>query len=286
MSDQYKDIAEMAGKAFAEHRISKGPGYSWRVGRARTGSYAFRVTWAPGVLMVSGDLGHATFSVWPSFDNPWRAAKFVLGCDFDYLMGKSNLKREFDRDRTVRAVLRCADDQQRFGESGIWEEIVKKWGWGWNENFRNGAVQMKAAARMRDELASETQACELFPDYDAPIMRSWPPQGRWIYEALLLWGRMAVRQEPIWSRASRGWAAFLSELRSYKRYPVLRPERLYKRLSGGYPGELWRKTEVSMRSVRAWRVAGLDLSRFGFYRDAGSNWPLRSGADGFQPVEA
>lgn len=285
MSQQHKDIAEMAVKTFAKHRISKGPGYSWRVGRPRSGSYAFRVTWAPGSLMVSGDLGSAVFSVWPSFDNPWRAAEFVQGCDFDYLMGKSNLEREFDRDATVRAVLRCADDQQRWGDSGIWEAIVQKWGWGFNDNPRNGAVQMKAAARMRDELASQSQACELFPDYDAPINRSWPPQGRWLYEALLLWARMAAQREPVWSRAGRAWSAFRSEIRSYKHAPVIRPERLYKR-SGGYPGQLWRKTEASMRAVRPWRVGQLDLSRFGFYRDAGSNWPLSGGTDSFHPVEA
>ena len=198
MRENHDDIAAMAKVEFAGHRIKKGPGLSWRMWDPKKGGiYSFRVTWTPGHLIVTGDIGHADYCVWPSFSTLWGAIELAHGAGYDYLTGKTGVAQVYDEELTIQEVLRVADDQMKYDDFSVWKNIVDEFEYG--DNHRNGAIQMKAASRMRSDGLPEHKAWELAET----SVRIYPPETRWCYEALQLWCRTMLAKEPAWHRAWR-----------------------------------------------------------------------------------
>lgn len=293
--ETHSDMLPMIRQAFAHHRMRKGPGLSWRFARPGAGSiYSFRVTWTPGAVTVTGDIDAATYQVWPSFGTLWGAIELVHQAGFDYLTGKSRARKEFDQDATVRHILRCADDQMRHGDFSIWEKIVGEWGWrDLDRRYRNGAVQMVAAAEMRKacDLTAE-RVYNLFGDSELPVY-SYGPSTRWQYEAVKLWAAEMLRREPAWHRLWRRWQKARERLRSDLRSGLLWRPEIHRPASGGsfnscepWVRHRWESGGESWRSVSRFRVFGIDMSRFGLWVYQGSAWPIRDPQDEARFVRA
>ncbi len=276
----HPDIQKIAALSFADHRLTKGPGYSWRMGKPNTGAYSFRVTWAPGSLTVTGDIGSAVYEVWPSFGTPWSAIDLVSQASFDYLCGKSGVREEFDRDSTVEHLLQSAYSELRYGSRpDLFKQICDEYG-GDPDDARD---RKEAARAFRDDLnLTAERVYNITCDSEAPSY-SYPASARWAYEALKLWAATMRAQEPLWHqacrRARREYGALRRELRAQKSFL---PD-LYVTPDTSSGGKFWvRRTRVEGGQERAWmaavvpmRIFGLDLSPIGLWRDQGSATPLR-----------
>lgn len=297
--NSHKHAATLARKAFAQHRLRRGPGFNWLMARPGTGAYSFRVTWSPGILVVSGDIGDATYRIWPAAATLWGAIELVHTAGYDYLTGKSTAQTEFDRDATVRSLLRRADEAQRHGDFEPWEQIVEHFHpyagfrhtnehgrreMQWEVNPRSGSVQMFAAAELRHCDITAEQVYHLTGDGEAPRY-SYPVETRWTYEALQLWAAAMLAAEPRWHRAWRAAKRLRRRIASYRTNPVVwRPQLLWHDPAGRcrhfndrphvyarvrrrrYDG----KPFVWHAEVKPWVLFGRDLSRWGFYRCTGS----------------
>lgn len=216
MRENHNDVAAMAKEVFAGHRMKKGPGLSWRMwDPKRSSAYYFRVTWTPGHLIVTGDIGHADYCVWPSFSTLWGAIELAHGAGYDYLTGKTGIRQVYDEKATIQDVLALADDQMKCDDFTIWEKIAKEYLGAvcinqfdydmgrapkkWSPNPHSGAVQMKAAKAMREDGLPEHVAWEIAET----STRIYPAETRWCYEALQLWCRTMIATEPAWHRAWR-----------------------------------------------------------------------------------
>lgn len=281
----HSDMLPMIREAFADHRIKKGPGLSWRMAKPGTGTYAFRVTWAPGMLAVSGDLGEITYTVYPTFGGLWEAIEMVNGADWDYLTGKSNKKLEYDRDATVRDILRHADERMAAGDLSYWEKIVSEWH---PESYsepdpRDVTVQMEAAKGLRDSCDLTAEVVYHAFDDSELICYSYHRQTRWQYEAVRLWAAEMLRREPRWHRLWRRYTRARSALRRDLRSGLIYRPTLYERRHS-YPGQMWvrhrwENGKESFRDVHRFRPFGFDLSRLGLWAFSGSNSPITEERD-------
>jgi hypothetical protein len=68
-----------------------------------TSSYAFTLTWTPGTLHLSGDVGELTLTHYHAMANFDEAISWALSSDFDYLLGKSDKRPVYNRDETLKA---------------------------------------------------------------------------------------------------------------------------------------------------------------------------------------
>lgn len=276
MGDLHLDIKAMAATAFADHEITRCSGTTWRVGKPRTGIYAFWVTWAPGAIIVTGDLGVMVYrgpsDLWVS---PWVAARFLAGCHYDYLTGKSSTKQVYDRAATIVSILRQADERQKYGDLFLWERICKRHGG--QLNPARVTDQMKAAAVFREEGARDaSEAVDETEDFEAPCY-SWPSETRWIYEGLMLWAAWAVEHEPLTSRIGRRRRALRDWWRGLKRRPPIYKPQLWIDTQRTWSKDVWRRTAAGgFALLMPFRLFGADLTRLGFWRDQGSHTPAHA----------
>jgi hypothetical protein len=273
---EHPEIAGMARAEFAEHRMRRGPGYSWRLAKSGTGNYSFRVTWVPGAVMVSGDIGHAAYEVWPSFGGLWEAVDLIAGAGCDYLTGKSGIRKEFDREGTVKSVLTVADGQMREARDfDLWEKIADRYGWH-TESARNAAHQMKMAARFREDIDLDPGEIWRWLGNDAELIRYRDPvSARWHYEAVSLWARMMLADEPRWHLAWRRSRAEWKRLKGLRKHVFYRPDvvRLEQWLNGS---QAWTRRGNRWCAVYPLKVFSVDLSRCGFWAAGGSSMPADS----------
>lgn len=280
---QHPDIQKIAALSFADHRLTKGPGRSWRMGKPKTGAYSFRVTWTPGVLIVSGDIGSAVYQVWPSFGTLWSAIDLVSNASFDYLAGKSGVQKEFDRDETVSSLIRYAYESLRSGhQDSFFKHVCDEYG-GDPDNYQD---RKEAVREFRDDdsLTAE-RVYNITGDFKAPTY-SLPASARWTYEAVHLWAATMQAREPAWHRLWRMVLRERDKLKDLRRARKHFRPALYTRLrSYSYP-KFWARVPYHFDGVETARMAaviplmvfGLDLSVIGLWREQGSSWPL--GSDG------
>lgn len=289
----HADIQRIAAKSFADHRLTKGPGFSWRMAQLNRSAYFFRVTWAPGVVVVNGDIGEAVYQVWPSFGTLWGAVDFISRADFDYLCEKGNSRKEFDRDATVEHLIRYAYDSLR---SGYLPDFFRRLcdEYGGDPDCRQDRKEAVRAFRDDQDLTAE-RVYNITGDFEAPTY-SYPPRARWTYEAAKLWAATMKAQEPAWHRAWR-WvqrerAKLRGEMKARRHFrPALyvAPKgyghvKHWVRLKWEHDG----KSGERMAAVIPFRPLGLDLSRIGLWREQGSSTPLRGDRDDerFEPLSA
>lgn len=101
---------------FENHTASSRVSISWHV-NSRTpdgkynSNYAYAVTWTPGTLVISGDIGEFTVTHWNAMPTIEKTLEWLDRIEFDYLMGKSSAKKEFDRAETLRDIVGFANDE-------------------------------------------------------------------------------------------------------------------------------------------------------------------------------
>lgn len=182
----HEEIARIAESAFAAHVIQDAPARSWRLGKPGTGSYAFRVTWAPGLLSISGDIGSAVYEVWPSFNTVEGAIEFVERACFSYLNEKAGFRDEYDSDLTVESIVQRAYADLRNGHRGeIFDQLCDEYG-----GDGSKAQDRKEAVRefREDSGLTADRVIGITGDFEDLIYRP-PAVARWTYEAAKLWAK-------------------------------------------------------------------------------------------------
>lgn len=178
------NIERIAAQSFAEHVMQGAPAKSWRLGKPGTGAYAFWITWAPGILVVSGDIGSDIYELWPAFNTLESAVDLVSDAGFCYLTSKAGIRDEFDRGETVKLLLEGAYQDLRNGyQQHLFAQLCEEYG-----GDEGNPIDRKEAARsFRDDydLTAE-RVYNITGDFEAPCYRP-PSSARWAYEAVKLW---------------------------------------------------------------------------------------------------
>ncbi len=130
---RYDDHRETAEGWIARHELVERPSRSFRFFEPGKGSiYAYCLTWAPGSLTLSGDLGELViihYQAMPTFD---EAIRWAAGSDLDYLLSKSSRKKVIHRERTVQGLIEAAIESQTVRKALEYAHfpIGKAWGAG------------------------------------------------------------------------------------------------------------------------------------------------------------
>jgi hypothetical protein len=112
---EQKKIRGWALKEIAGHLMFPGPSISRRFRRA-DGSFAhaFTITWVPGTVSLSGDLGELSIVHYHALRTFRGGMEWMAGADYDYLMGKASPRDEvFDQEGSVRFVVEMANSSLR-----------------------------------------------------------------------------------------------------------------------------------------------------------------------------
>lgn len=298
---QYHD---RAARDFDLHVTTIGPGYSWRFQRPGSFNYYFRVTWAPGVLVVSGDIGELVLRHY-SFDDPWSAAAWINGAAFDYFMEKSTEKKEYAPETTASGIVEDAYRQLRDGLEydcstrtipKIMDEIVERYG-EWRDDPKNAEHRKYACREMLLHAESREfearDAYEMTGDAESICMDYADGFGH-RYMACKKWGAWMWANEPAWHIVLRHWRRLKEIRKTYHSYPIIWDPVRYVEYRGGKPSahnghRFWRWQKHSGRdgdlyvyhALQPWLLFGRDMTRFGFWRDQGSRTSDHGGMDGW-----
>jgi hypothetical protein len=272
------DVQAMAKTAFASHELKREKGFTWRMQAPKTWAYGFRVTWARGAVIVTGDLGEIVYSGMTFLAvSPWDAALHLRQCHYDYLTSKTGTAKEYDREATVRELLARAEDERRWGSRTLWEAFCARY----SDKYLSGYRELNparanhwaiAAKALRNDLDLTAEQVYYLTHDGEQAAYSWPPKTRWTYEALMLWANAMAASEPAWHRAWRAWRDTVRWWKSFKTFPLrYRPQiiELTIHLNGA---RFWQVPEDGKpyRAAYAFKILGRDLSRFGFWRVGGS----------------
>jgi len=105
---------------FLHHQVSPIKSKAWiciardKDGR-RKSEYWFNVSWMPGVLTVTGDIGDVIFTHLHSANTLDGALRWINDCDFEYLMGKSSIKKEISKKKTIAHIIEMANQDALSG---------------------------------------------------------------------------------------------------------------------------------------------------------------------------
>lgn len=151
----HKQMIEMARKELANHVIKDSPVRAFRfhshhverfrdLGRTGEGAFStfnpvegakftptsnwsFTLTWTPGVLALSGDLGELTLTHYSAMRTFEAMLGWVRGADYSYLMEKSDKSRVFDAEGTVRTLVEMANEPVLDRYLGSRHLVERKW---------------------------------------------------------------------------------------------------------------------------------------------------------------
>jgi hypothetical protein len=272
------DLKAMAATSFGAHQLKREKGFTWRMQDPRTWNYGFRVTWARGAVIVTGDLGEIVYSgmtfLWVS---PWDAARHLRRCDYDYLTGKTGTQKEYDRVATVRELLLRADDERRWGSRTLWKALCERYSdtylSGYRELNSNRVTDWSRAAKaLRNDLdLTAEQVYHLTHDGEQAAY-SWPSKTRWTYEALMLWANAMAASEPAWHRIWRAWRDTIRWWKSFKTSPVRYRPQLVELTINLNGSRFWQdlRDGARYRSAHPFKLFGRDLSAIGLWREGGS----------------
>lgn len=180
----HDNIVRIAAKAFNEHVMHDAPTQSWFLGKPGTSTYAFSITWSPGILCVSGDVGRGVFEHWRAFATLAGSVDLVTDADFDYLCEKSGFAKEFDREATAEHLIEGAYQNWRCGgRPQFFDQVCDEYG-GDVEVVRDRKEAVRAFRRDCDLTAERVY--RLTGDCEDPLYR-YPAAARWAFEAVKLW---------------------------------------------------------------------------------------------------
>lgn len=99
------------------HEMRDRPSRSFWFSEPGKGSiYAFALTWSPGTLALSGDLGELVLTHYQAMPTLESAVAWAARADADYLLGKSNRKKSICREGTVEGIIEGAIQSQYIRE--------------------------------------------------------------------------------------------------------------------------------------------------------------------------
>lgn len=96
-------------------------------------TYAFSLTWTPGHMTLVGDLGEMTIVHYHAMPTLEAALSWLSTSDFDYLMKKTNIKQEFDREATIdhmwRVIMEGVEEHMKYLREEVegWQKEKPKW---------------------------------------------------------------------------------------------------------------------------------------------------------------
>lgn len=144
---------------------------------SRSSAYSFEITWRPGHILLTGDLGELTLVqkfAMPTFK---EALEWVVKADFDYLMGKTCVKKEYDPEATYEYLIQTANREavdHLLGHSD-WsakEQRYMRKG-GVRSDIRRYREECKEAATEFDAALADYAASTM--DEDAPTLEDFLP---------------------------------------------------------------------------------------------------------------
>jgi hypothetical protein len=173
---------KMIDDAFAGHSLIKNSeSKSWLMQNPDSHGYWFRVTWCPGSLSVSGDVGEIVLTHYQAMPTWQDAVKWVRGACHGYLMQKSNKERHFDEEDTVKQVINMANEQLECGDSDIWEKLA-----------RDTGIPIEDKEGIADEISlgffeSAQDVYEFMDDADWTGTYKYDIETHFLYKALQIW---------------------------------------------------------------------------------------------------
>lgn len=104
-----QDAVTRATSWLERHIMTDRQSRSWHFYKPNKGSvYAYSLTWTPGSLFLAGDLGELTLTHYNALHDLESGLSWAASSDADYLLGKSDRKRVFDRQGTIDYIVQCA----------------------------------------------------------------------------------------------------------------------------------------------------------------------------------
>ncbi|WP_376957687.1 hypothetical protein ABNQ39_11200 [Azospirillum sp. A26] len=197
-------LKRLATERYGKHELAPADTKSWLVSHEgkKGGNYWFTVTWSyPGILNVGGDIGEITLTHYNAMNTWVNAASWVHRGDYDYLLGKSSLRPEFDPDATYDALV---EDLVREAKSSLIDR---------RDALREWREDMRAENEPRTpEAWEDPDECGPFwIDRPEPLRCVFSPEYGWMSaldqdrEAKTHWpGRDTVKVE-----APEGWEGWL-----------------------------------------------------------------------------
>ena len=77
-------------------------------GKSRWRPYGFHFTWQPGVFSLFGDIGELQIVHYSAISADLKSSiEWLVDAEFDYLMSKSTVQKEYDRDATADLILQA-----------------------------------------------------------------------------------------------------------------------------------------------------------------------------------
>lgn len=277
----------------AHHAISRETGWTYRCAKPGTSFYAYRVTWCPYNLTVTGDIGEIVISHY-SFIDPWAAAAWINGAGWSYFMEKSNFGKEYDADATAKSIVEDAYRRLRDSRDDValFERIIDECG-SYGDDASSPEDRKSACRSMLDAGISAERAYDITSDFEAPVY-SYSEKHRIKYDALKLWAQWMWDNEPAWHKAVRAKRRIVGAWRDLQRYPPVFDPILYAASRGGQlysfnGATVWRwvKDRDGKRTYQGmapYKIGDISFARFGVWRVQGSTWSDRDFR--FEPITA
>ncbi len=182
---------KMIDDAFSGHSlIRNADSKSWLIKNPENQGYWFRVTWCPGSLSVSGDVGEIVLTHYQAMPTWQDAVKWVKGACHGYLMQKSNKERHFDEEDTVKQIIHMANEQSEYGDDEMWEKLARDTGFP-VEDKEGIAAEIKTGL-----FESAQDVYEFMNDADWTGTYKYDIETHFLYKALQIWANEVYNGMP------------------------------------------------------------------------------------------
>jgi hypothetical protein len=166
--------------------------------------FAFTLTWAPGVLTLSGDIGELSIVHYTTPDTFESNILWTLKADYDHLMAKSGVQKVYDPQATYESLLKDANRDvitalmgeqvfsralQRYVTCGGFRDEMRKY----RDGVKNAKLDLERATAdwqengctgnqpvLKDFMPFDPRESEEYRDFQSPNGMAWQ-------DWLLLW---------------------------------------------------------------------------------------------------
>lgn len=190
-SPNYKQVDDMAAEKFAGHEINRQHQVAtFRVGKPNTTNYGFFVTWRPGTLALSGDLGNITATHYQALMTLESTIEWMADAEFYYFMEKTGVDRVYDLGATVQDFKDFADEdagwERARGDQSLWQRLMVHCSVTTHDDCLK---RLKEATEHHYQAAMLAQDMEI-DDYTGAT--KYADQCRWQWLALRHWAKEMV----------------------------------------------------------------------------------------------
>ena len=131
--------AHVVDKKVEKGRVDHRPGFVTflppveKVKFLYTSSYCFTLTWTPGHMTIVGDIGELTVVHYHAMPTLEAVCNWLQSSDYDYLLSKTNEKRQYDPELTFDWFKRMLSEE-------VLDHALGQAGWGAGKRRRNGDI--------------------------------------------------------------------------------------------------------------------------------------------------